>query len=105
MTRINNPQSCIVCVRHSAGLAVGLPKKLGWYCEDCWPSLARKALYMKNLDGFELEACHKVAGEINRDNEGNLLIAPEELPAFIGWVVKRFSEVMRKSVEDGEAPF
>jgi hypothetical protein len=105
MSRINNPQSCIACARHSSGMAAGKQGWLGWFCDECGPVLARKVLFMKDLDSFETAACRKVAAEIYSNHEGDLLITRDELPAFIGWVVKEFAECMRKQVEDGEAPF
>jgi hypothetical protein len=104
VSRINNPQSCIVCARHSSGMAAGKQGWLGWFCDECGPVLARKALFVKDLDSFEISACQKVAAEIADDDE-HVLIQREDLTEFISWVIKRFAEVMRKTVEDGEAPF
>jgi hypothetical protein len=109
-SRINNPQSCFVCARHSSGMAAGIPPlrwpggRLGWYCGECGPALARKALTMKRteMDSLEIQTCVLVAAECGEDN---LVIKRDELPAFVSWCVQRFSEVMRQSVEDGEAPF
>ena len=105
MSRINNPEACIVCARRAAGLAVGFQGrrniKLGWYCTECGPSNARSALSMKNMDDVEQRACLKVAEEAG----GDLVIPAAELPAFIAWCVKSFAENMRRDIEEGGAPF
>ncbi|MFK4647197.1 ribosomal protein L37AE/L43A [Bradyrhizobium ottawaense] len=102
MTRLNNSHACIACARRSDGLAVGRPQKLGWFCLECGPDIARKALYMKNLDAVEQRACEKVAAEAGQEP---ITIAPSELPAFIAWAVKEFAETMRKDLDEGGAPF
>ena len=105
-SRLNNPESCICCARRADGLAVGKPGKLGWYCEQCTPELARIALDMalqrpKELDSLEKLAAEKVAEQIG----GDATIPAAELPAFVAWTVKEFAEVMRKNMESGAAPF
>jgi ribosomal protein L37AE/L43A len=102
MNRLNNSHACIACARRSDGLAVGRPQKLGWYCVECGPNIAAKALYMKNLDAVEQRACEKVAAEAGQEP---ITLAPEELPAFIAWAVKSFAETMRKDLDQGGAPF
>lgn len=102
MTRINNSHSCIACARRSDGLAVGNPKRLGWFCTECGPDLARKALYMRNLDSVEQRVCEKVAEQAGAEP---LTLNPQELPAFIAWAVKEFAETMRKDLDEGGAPF
>jgi hypothetical protein len=105
VSRINNPEACIVCARRADGLAVGWVTKkqthLGWYCQQCGPSNARSALSMKNMDIIEQRACLKVANEVG----GDLVIPAAELPAFISWCVKEFAENMRDEIENGGAPF
>lgn len=103
-TRVNNPESCIACARRANGLAVGNPKKLGWYCADCGPDIARTALQMqtRNLDSLEQRTCLKVAEQAGAEP---LTLTPQELPAFIAWAVKSFADTMRKDLEEGGAPF
>jgi ribosomal protein L37AE/L43A len=103
-SRLNNPDSCICCIRRTDGLAVGRPGKLAWYCRDCGSDLARKALYMdnRNMDAVEQRACLKVAQDCGSDV---ITIEPDELPAFIAYVVKSFADTMRKDMEEGGAPF
>lgn len=103
--RINNPHVCISCGRRSDGLAVGRPGRLGWYCLECNVDLARIALEMagsKNLDAVEQRACLKVAEGCGDDA---VTLSPQELPAFIAFVVKSFADTMRKDMEEGGAPF
>lgn len=104
MTRLNNSHSCFVCARRTDALAVGRPDRLAWYCNDCGPELARKALYMKarDLDSLEKLVAVKVAEEAG---EQPITIDPTELPAFISWAVKSFADTMRKHLEEGGAPF
>lgn len=104
MTRLNNPDSCICCTRRTDGLAVGRPGKLGWFCNDCGPDLARIALGMqtRNMDAVEQRVCLKVAEECSTEA---LTIEPAELPAFIAYVVKSFADTIRKDMEEGGAPF
>ena len=104
MTRINNPESCVCCSRRADGLAVGRPQRLAWYCVECGPDLARIALQMvqRNMDAVEHRACVKVAEECGAEP---LTIQPNELPAFISYVVKSFADTMRKDLENGGAPF
>lgn len=104
MTRINNPESCICCSRRADGLAVGKPNKLGWFCHECGPDLARVALTMKqrDLDSFEKLAIEKMTAQI----DGDVTLPPSELPAFIAWCIKEFADTMRKMIEtEGAAPF
>lgn len=105
MTRLNNPDSCICCTRRTDGLAVGRPPKLAWYCNDCGPDLARIALQMqtRNLDAVEQRACLKVAEQCSGTE--SLTLQPNELPAFIAYLVKSFADQMRKDLEEGGAPF
>jgi hypothetical protein len=104
MTRINNPEVCVCCSRRADGLAVGRPQRLAWYCNECGPDLARIALQMaqRNMDTLEQRVCIKVAEECG---EEPLTIPPNELPAFIAFVVKSFADSMRKELESGGAPF
>lgn len=103
-SRINNPESCICCARRTDGLAVGRPGRLGWYCNDCGPDLARIALQMqnRNFDSLEQRIAEQVAAKAGSDP---LTIEPAELPAFISWAVKEFADTIRKEVETGGAPF
>ena len=105
MSRINNPEACIVCSRRTDGMAVGRPTRLGWYflATNAAPPNALSALSMKNMDDVEQRACVMVAAEVNAGNE--ITIPATELPAFIAWCVKAFAENMRRDIENGGAPF
>jgi hypothetical protein len=103
-SRVNNPESCICCSRRADGLAVGRPQKLGWFCRDCGPDLARKALHMDNRTFDTLE--NLVAEQVAKDAaNGDVTLTPKELPEFIRWCVTHFADTMRKHVESGKAPF
>jgi len=101
---VNNPEACICCGRRADGIAVGRPGKLGWYCHECGPELARIALHMltRDWDAIEKRAAEGIAAQIGGDLE---TVPATELPAFVLWVVAQFSESMRKQIETGEAPF
>lgn len=102
-SRVNNPESCICCSRRADGLAVGAPRKLGWYCMECGPEMARIALAMNTrvFDGVEKRAAEFVANEIG----GKIEVEATEAPAFVLWVIEQFSNSMRKEIEGGGAPF
>lgn len=98
-SRINNSESCVVCARRSDGLAVGQPRALGWYCNECGSTLAWKVLFkMVNMDKIEQDACIKVAELAG----GDVSIPANELPAFIAWCVKQFAETVRSEVKHGQ---
>jgi ribosomal protein L37AE/L43A len=104
--RVNNPEACICCGRRADGLAVGRPGRLGWYCAECTPELARIALTMatsnpRHFDTIELKAAELVAEAAG----GDISMPAAELPAFVSWAVKEFAEQMRKMMEAGAAPF
>jgi hypothetical protein len=102
-SRVNNPESCISCSRRADGLAVGTPKKLGWYCMECGPDLAKIALALntRQFDAVEKRAAEFVATEAG----GQIEVPATEAPAFILWVIEQFSNSMRKEIEGGGAPF
>lgn len=102
--RVNNSEACICCSRRADGVAVGRPGKLGWYCNDCGPDLAKVALAMmhRDLDNVEKRAAVLVA---EAAGQGEIVLKPEELPAFVSWVVKEFADTMRKQFENGAPPF
>jgi ribosomal protein L37AE/L43A len=104
LERLNNSHVCFCCSRRSDALAVGKPSKLAWYCQECGPDLAKKALSMqeKDLDTLEKFCVVKVAEEAG---EGDVTITAAELPSFISWAVKSFAETMRKHLDEGGAPF
>lgn len=101
--RINNHAVCVSCGRRSDGLGVGKPGKIGWLCFECGPELAKKALFMsqKELDSLEKLIVCKIADEAG----GDLNVPAVEAPAFIGWVLKRFAEVIRAHLDEGNSPF
>lgn len=102
--RANNPEACICCSRRAAGLAVGRPGNLGWFCADCTPHQARTVLNMKSREFDTLE--NLVAAQVARDTANEpVTLTPEELPDFIRWCVTQFADTMRKHVEQGNAPF
>jgi hypothetical protein len=102
-SRINNPESCICCARRPDGLAVGHPQKLGWYCLECGPDMAKIALAMttRTFDAVEKRAAERVAHEAG----GAIEVPAAEAPAFVLWVVEQFSTSMRKEIEEGGGPF
>lgn len=103
--RINNQHICISCGRRSDGLAVGRPNHLGWFCTTCGPDLARIALEMAQtpeFDAVEKRVAQKVA-ELSGLSEFRM--TKDELPEFVQWAVREFSEAMRKELEGTGAPF
>jgi hypothetical protein len=56
----------------------------------------------RDWDAIEKRAADDIASEIGGDLEG---VPASELPAFVLWVVERYSENMRKQIEGGGAPF
>lgn len=105
MTRINNPESCICCSRRADGLAVGRPERLGWFCSECGPDMARIALQMaqsKELDVYEQRAAAAVAEKLPATDFN---FPAEDLPKFIGWTVREFADAIRKEIEGGKPPF
>lgn len=102
-SRINNPESCISCARRADGLAVGTPKKLGWFCNECGPDMAKIALAMhaRDFDTVERRAASAVAEAAG----GALEVPADEAPQFVRWVVEQFAENMRKQFEAGAPPF
>ncbi len=102
-SRINNSESCICCARRADGVAVGKPGKLGFYCNDCGPDMAKIALAMhtRQFDDVEKRAAQAVAAAAG----GAIEVPITESPAFILWVVEQFAENMRRDMESGAPPF
>lgn len=110
-SRINNPHSCIVCARRADGTAVGKPPsqnfngRLGWYCSDCGPYLAKEVLLMADkpsFDVYEKRACETVAALCGMDE---FTMTKAELPEFIRWAVTEFGNAIRAEIEAGSPPF
>jgi len=104
-SRINNPEVCIVCARRADGLAVGHPRRLGWFCNECGPVLAKKALHMtehRKFDPFEERAAASVAALVGTST---ITLSQEELAEFITWAVKEFGEALAKEIDAGWPPF
>ena len=103
-SRINNPEACICCGRRSDGLAVGKPQKLGWYCNECGPDLAKVAVAMaqREFDIIEKRAIKAVSDMIGNDP---VTLDPKETPDFLKWMIDEFSQAMRREIESGAAPF
>lgn len=101
--RINNSQACICCGRRADGLAVGEPNKLGWYCLECGPGLAKVALAMtsRDFDIIERRAIEAVAQKIG----GDVTLTVDEMADFIKWLVGEYAQAMRSEIENGGAPF
>ena len=55
-SRMNDEYLCFVCGRMACGLAVGTPKKLAWYCNECTPQIVREAM-MSNLNEIIIWKC------------------------------------------------
>ena len=107
--RLNNPESCICCGRRADGLAVGRPGKLGFYCIECGPDMAKVALALlassgRPLDGVEQRVLERLAGEAVSGEE-SLTVPAAELPAFLAWAVKSFATGMRDEIAAGGPPF
>lgn len=103
--RINNYNSCIVCGRLPDGLAVGSPSRLGWYCADCGPETARKAMDMvgsKAFDKWERDAIDAVA---KLCGDADITMKSNEFRDFIAWAVENFGIEMRRIIDSGDAPF
>ena len=103
--RINDYNACIVCGRLPDGLAVGNPSRLGWYCADCGPETARKAMDMagsKTFARWESEAIKAVA---KLCGDGEITMKPDEFEQFVAWAVENFGVEMRRIIDSGEAPF
>lgn len=103
-SRINNPEACICCGRRADGLAVGKPQKLGWYCNECGPDLAKAAVAMaqREFDIIEKRAIKAVSDMIGNDP---ITLEPNETPDFLKWMIDEFSQAMRREIESGAAPF
>jgi hypothetical protein len=101
MTRLNNPELCIVCARRADGMAVGKPDRLGWFCIECGPERAKEALAMgRKLDEVEKRAAKRVAALCDTA----ITLEPKELPEFVEWAVQEFAKAMRQEVKEG-VPF
>jgi hypothetical protein len=102
-SRVNNSEACICCSRRADGLAVGQPSKLGWYCKDCGPDLAKiaLALHARQFDAVEKRAACAIAEAAG----GPIDVPAQEAPAFILWVVEQFADRMRKDMASGAPPF
>jgi hypothetical protein len=101
MTRLNNEEACFVCCRRSDGVAVGYPaKRLGWYCNECGPVNAWKALFMepRHFDTIERQVISQLAEEICSQGWDDLQVPANEVPQFLGWLVKEFADRMREVV-------
>lgn len=96
-SRLNNPHVCFICGRHSAGIAVGKPKDLGWFCFACSLQLAKEMYDMsaKKFDEIEKRAIQRVA-----DNIGSDLECPKsELPQLIEWLISDFGEALKAEID------
>lgn len=84
-------------------MAVGTPRKLGWYCMECGSDMAKIALAMntRQFDGVEKRAAEFVATEAG----GDINVSSTDAPAFVLWVIEQFSNSMRKEIEGGGPPF
>lgn len=92
-SRLNDPRLCIVCSRHACGLAVGSPRRLGWYCTDCGPDLSTEAMMSNRFDETEVAACKAVA-ELCVLPE--IVLTKDELPQFVKWCVDEFGSELRR---------
>lgn len=103
--RINNPESCICCSRRADGVAVGKPGKLGWYCLECGPDMAKIAVEMNErmFDGVELRAIESVVNDAAGSEP--VTIAPDEMHELVKWIIRAYAERMRNLIENGGAPF
>lgn len=101
-SRFNDHFLCVVCRCRADGLAVGKPEKLAWYCKDCGPRRARRALMTKKFDVFEERACCAVA-EFMGTSE--ITLRKDEMADFVRWVVEEFGNALRKDLESDNPPF
>lgn len=113
-----DPQPCIVCRRRDCGFGVmkgGLKSrnpKTGWYCDDCGPALAQKAVAMSQREfdraeqGAILQAGDEAGAFLDQIGKTDLAtLTEDEWTQFLLTYTRAFGEKMRTALRNNEPPF
>lgn len=114
MSAPTDPQPCLICRRRDCGLGVHKGKNgpLRWFCQDCGPNLACKAIAMasREFDRAEQHAVQEAgdAAGAYLDSIGKTDLATlteAEWGEFCRRMVRGFETAMREAIRRHEAPF